>query len=143
MSAKESPVCENSQFLETLEPRLLLSGNPNLWPLNLPDDDVAALPPLQPTVVTAGGQRLQLSYFDNTLENQITVTYNPSTDTLVSNKPGWWIINYPLDEIQGLPNINDPCGMTDQQIKDTVAADLFGPGTTACASAELVHPDSR
>ena len=88
-----------------------------------------------PDVVTAGGQRLLLNYFDSTssptLGTPVTVTYDPKIDQLVSNKPGWWIINYPLDQIIGLPDINNPCGLTDQQIKDTVAADLFGAGQTA------------
>ncbi len=137
-------------LIEAMESRLLLSGNPNLWPLPLPDANVASDPPMQPSVVTAGGQRLLLTYFNNTIDTStsngvitaattsgplgspITVTYNPQTDQLVSNKPGWWIINFPLDQIQGLPNIlNNTCGMTDQQIQNTVAADLFGPGTTA------------
>ena len=141
---------QNQVRLEELEPRFLLSGNPDLWPLPLPTADVASDPAMQPSVVTAGGQRLLLTYFNNTVDTStnngiitaattsgplgspVTVTYDPQTDSLISNKPGWWIINFPLDQIQGLPNIlNNTCGMTDQQIKDTVAQDLFGAGKTA------------
>ncbi len=144
-AAQEFPV-----LIEALESRVLLSGNPNLWPIALPDANIAPDPVMQPTVVTAGGQRLLLTYFNDTVDTStnsgvitaattsgplgspVAVTYNPQTDQLVSNKPGWWIINFPLDQIQGLPNIlNNTCGMTDQQIKDTVAQDLFGAGETA------------
>ena len=132
-----APAEECPMRLEALEPRLLLSGDPNLWPLNLPDSNVADLPVMQPSVVTAGGQRLLLSYFNNngnTPGDDVTVTYDARTDQLISNKPGWWVINYPLDQIVGLPNINShPAGMTDAQIQDQVAADLFGRGTTASA----------
>jgi hypothetical protein len=96
---------------------------------------------MQPSVVTAGGQRLLLSYFNSggggTLGTPVTVTYDARTDQLVSNKPGWWIINYPLDQIIGLPNIdspasvNNPTGLSDAQIQNQVAADLFGLGKTA------------
>ena len=55
MNVTPSPARETSHFLESLEPRLLLTANPNLWPLNLPDPNVAPLPQMQASVVTAGG----------------------------------------------------------------------------------------
>ena len=48
------------------------------------------------TVVTAGGQRLLLEYTD------VEVEWDSGENRLKSNKPGWWLINYPLSEVKGL-----------------------------------------
>lgn len=59
--------------------------------LRLPED-----PPLPPTVITAGGQRLPLAATDATLR------WDADLGQIVCNRPGWWIINYPWDAITGL-----------------------------------------
>jgi len=104
--------------IEALEPRLFLDA----WPIPLPDLNFPEVPPLQPTVVTAGGQRLLLAYFNNndTPTDDVTVSYDAGADQLVTNRSGWWVINYPLDQIVGLP-----------ADADQVASILFGPGKTA------------
>ena len=110
---------------EPLECRQLLS----VTPLPLPTPNIAPLPALQPTVITAGGQRLLLNYFNNTYNAandpaaEVQVSFDTATDTLVSNKPGWWVENYPLTQINGLQ------GLTANQIAgllfgDTNAADV-------------------
>jgi hypothetical protein len=60
--------------------------------------------------VTAGGQRLLLGHAD------ATVRYDAARGALVSNRPGWWLINVPWNEIQGLADDD----------RDEVARRLFG-----------------
>ena len=76
----------------------------------LPADPITSnivIPPLPPTVITAGGQRLLLSYFnnDNNPTNDVKVSFDFTTDKLVCNHAGWWVENYPLNQIQGLENL--------------------------------------
>ncbi|NOZ19754.1 MAG: DUF1565 domain-containing protein [Planctomycetes bacterium] len=70
-------------------------------PLPLPALKVPESPVLAPAAITAGGRRLLLS------EADITVSYRPTEEikdarALVVNRPGWWVINYPLTRITGL-----------------------------------------
>ena len=69
--------------------------------LSLPEPKVPENPPVAPTVITAGGQRLLLSATD------VEVRYAPQgglagAQALVVNRPGWWVINFPLQRIGGL-----------------------------------------
>ena len=108
---------------EPLESRQLLTAAPLL----LPTPNFSPLPPLQPTVITAGGQRLLLNYFNNAYNAahnpsaEVQVSFDSTADQLVCNKPGWWVENFPLTQINGLQ------GETANQI----AALLFGAGETA------------
>ena len=90
---------------EPLEVRQLLDAAP----LQLPTTaNIATLPPLQPTVITAGGQRLLLNYFNNAYNAahnpaaEVQVSFDSTTDSLVCNKPGWYVENFPLTQINGL-----------------------------------------
>ncbi len=62
--------------------------------LPAPVPAIPALPPIPPTVVTAGGQRFLLA------DQPVVVRYDHGH--LTSNRPGWWLINYPITAIQGL-----------------------------------------
>ena len=62
--------------------------------LPLPTRGIPDMPPLVPTVITAGGQRLLLGHTD------VEVSYDGRQ--LVVNRPEWWVINYPLTRIRGL-----------------------------------------
>ncbi|MBM4049249.1 MAG: DUF1565 domain-containing protein, partial [Planctomycetes bacterium] len=62
--------------------------------LPLPTRGIPDMPPLMPTAITAGGQRLLLGYTD------VEVAYDGKE--LVVNRPDWWVINYPLTRIRGL-----------------------------------------
>ena len=64
--------------------------------LPLPKENIPELPPYPPLVVTASGHRFLLKATDAALR------FDTATGKLVSNKPGWWFINYPLPQIQGL-----------------------------------------
>ena len=86
--------------------------------LPLPDPVVPPSPKLPPTVVTAGGQRLLLEHTDARL------MFDAKTQTLTTNRPGWWLINYPLDRISGL-------GEADQ---GQIAIKLFGKPTDQIAN---------
>jgi len=66
--------------------------------INIPDE-----PPLQPTVITAGGQRLLLNY----LRDDIAVSYDEASAGIDINRKGWWIINYPLASIGGMEGRSD------------------------------------
>lgn len=81
--------------------------------LPLPERGVAAMPPLTPCVITAGGQRLLLS------QSSVRVVYQEGT--LRVSHPGWWVINYPLTQIQGLT----------QESADTISLRLFGKPAAA------------
>ena len=73
-------------------------------------------------MITAGGQRLLLNYFNNAYNAahnpaaEVQVTFDSSTDTLVCNKPGWYVENFPLTQINGLQGDS----------ADTVANLVFG-----------------
>ena len=98
--------------IEPLEQRQLLDAAP----LPLPTPNIPAMPKLQPTVITAGGQRLLLNYFNNASNAahnpaaEVQVTFDSNSDTLVCNKPGWYVENFPLAQIAGLQ------GMTGDQV---------------------------
>ena len=59
-------------------------------------------------MITAGGQRLLLNYFNNAYNAadnpsaEVQVSFDSTTDQLVCNKPGWWVENFPLTQINGL-----------------------------------------
>ena len=114
---------------EPLESRQLLDAAP----LPLPTANIPALPQLQPTVITAGGQRLLLNYFNNAYNAahnpaaEVQVSFDASTDTLVCNKPGWYVENFPLAQINGLQTL--PGYSADPA--DTVAKFIFGSNETA------------
>ena len=67
--------------------------------LPLPGWNIPELPRLCPTVVTAGGQRLLLA------DTGVRVAWNAQQNQPTCNRPGWWIINYPLSEITGLGDL--------------------------------------
>ena len=73
----------------------MLLGGKNV-PLPRPALQVAEMPALVPTVISAGGQRLLLS------DTDVEVCYDSASKSLVVNPPGWWVINYPFTRIQGL-----------------------------------------
>jgi hypothetical protein len=89
-----------------------LHGYPQEQSASLPRPglNVPELPPLVPTVITAGGQRRLLS------DTDVEVRYDAGRKSLVVNRPDWWIINYPLTRIKGL----------EHQSADEIARLLFG-----------------
>lgn len=64
--------------------------------LPLPAARVPVMPPLQPTVITAGGQRRLVN------DCPVRVHYEARRKELIVSPCGWWVINYPLDRIEGL-----------------------------------------
>ncbi len=56
-------------------------------------------PRLQPSVVTAAGRRLLLGY------TRVRVRWDAEKKRLTCDRPGWWLINYPLDRIEGLEGL--------------------------------------
>lgn len=78
--------------------------------LPLPLPSIPDNPPLPPKVVTAGGQKLLLEHTD------VTVRWNAERHVLETNRPGWWVINYPLERILGLEG----------QTPERIAQVLFG-----------------
>jgi len=88
--------------------------------LPLPALKVPDNPPLPPTVVTAGGRRLLLNH------TGVEVAYKPAGGTkgapaLVVNRPGWWVINFPLERIRGFEG----------KSADEIARILFGKPASA------------
>jgi len=68
--------------------------------LPLPGLKVPENPVIAPTVITARGQRLLLGHTD------VKIRYQPTNGltgarALVVNRPGWWVINFPLTRING------------------------------------------
>ncbi len=79
-------------------------------PLPLPGSDlVPGVEPLEPSVVTSGGQRRLLK------DVSVSVSYDLESG-LVVDPAGWWVVNYPLDRIEG----------TEGRTRDEVATTLFG-----------------
>ena len=72
--------------------------------LPLPAARIPALPRLRPAVVTAAGQRLLLA------DTDVAVSWDAANERLACDRPGWWVINYPLRKIRGME------GQTDDQI---------------------------
>ncbi len=68
--------------------------------LPLPKPNIPDNPRLQPSVVTAAGRRLLLGHTDAAL------SWDAEKNRLTSNKPGWWIINYPFGRIRGLEGMS-------------------------------------
>lgn len=64
--------------------------------LPLPEENIPENPPLQSSVILPDGKRFLLDYFDD-----IKVFYDKKEKRLKTNKPGWWIINFPVDRIEG------------------------------------------
>ena len=95
-------------LLVTLGFMLVEAGGAERLPL--PTRGVADLPPLVPTVITAGGQRLLLA------ETDVTLRWDAGRQQLVCNRPGWWVINYPLHKIGGLPPLSE----------EAIAQQVFG-----------------
>jgi len=65
-------------------------------PLPLPAAAIPREPPLVPAVVTAGGRRLLLGHAP-----EVRVRYDARTGRLAVSPAGWWVINFPLDRIEG------------------------------------------
>ncbi|NOY83085.1 MAG: hypothetical protein GXP31_18960 [Kiritimatiellaeota bacterium] len=76
--------------------------------LPLPDPLLPPLPALRPGVVTGSGRRLLLA------DTDVRMAWDPERRRLSCNKPGWWIVNYPLYRIRGL------AGLTPEQRFETV-----------------------
>ena len=89
---------------------ICLAAAASAAPLPLPEPRIPESPLYPSSVVTAGGQRLLLSYTD------VVVSYNARARRLETNHPGWWIINYPLGRIRGLEGKSE----------DAIAQLLFG-----------------
>lgn len=72
---------------------ILLVGQGGWWGGNAslprPAPQVAEMPALVPTVITAGGQRLLLS------DTDVAVRYDSLRKSLAVNRAEWWVINYP------------------------------------------------
>lgn len=66
-------------------------------------------------VVTPGGQRLLLGHTD------VTVRYDEEAKELRTSHPGWWVVNYPLEQIGG----------TEGGGRDEISQLLFGNPATA------------
>ncbi|MDP6360605.1 MAG: DUF1565 domain-containing protein, partial [Planctomycetota bacterium] len=81
--------------------------------LPLPTFKIPEPPAQPPLVVTSGGQRLLLGHTDAVV---IWEAGDGGQKTLKSNRPGWWLINYPLDRIKGL----------ERKTEDEIAGILFG-----------------
>lgn len=79
-------------------------------PLPLPAPAIPEPPPLPPTVITPGGQKLLLEHTEAELR------FDHDAGGLVASHPGWWLINFPLDRIGGLEDLDH----------DEVAQRLFG-----------------
>jgi hypothetical protein len=79
---------------------LLAGGTPaaaNDERLPLPAIDLPRHPALPASVVTAGGQRLLLADAP-----QVRVAYEPDTNRVTVHPAGWWVINYPIERIEGV-----------------------------------------
>jgi hypothetical protein len=63
---------------------------------SLPKVDIPDSPPIRPSVITAGGQRLLLNHVRDTLQ----LGFDGKTVSVAQR--GWWVINYPLQKIKGL-----------------------------------------
>jgi hypothetical protein len=82
-------------------------------PLPLPSSELLpGVEPIEPSVVTAGGQRRLLR------DVSVSVSYDLEAG-LVVEPAGWWVINYPLERIIG----------TDGRTADEVATTLLGRPT--------------
>ena len=64
--------------------------------LPLPEPKIPDNFPLPPYVVTSGGKKLPLGHV------KVQVRFDTKTQTLRSSHPGWWIVNHPLSQIDGL-----------------------------------------
>ncbi len=64
--------------------------------LPLPTPNIPENPPLQPSVILPDGRLFLINYFKD-----IEVRWDKKEKRLKTNKPGWWIINFPVDEIKG------------------------------------------
>jgi hypothetical protein len=80
-----------------LLPLLLVSSvSGRNQPLPLPQPQLPPPPPLMPAVVTSGGQLRLLN------DVQVRVVYDAAGNLLTVEPTGWWLINYPLEQIEGL-----------------------------------------
>jgi hypothetical protein len=64
--------------------------------LSLPAANIPENPPLQPSVILPDGRLFLIDYFKD-----IEVKWDKEEKKLKTNRPGWWIINFPLNEIKG------------------------------------------
>lgn len=72
-----------------------------LEPLPLPAQALPDEPAFAPAVVTAGDRRMLFSHTD------VSVRYDAARRQLVVSHPEWWVINYPLQAIEGLEGRSD------------------------------------
>ncbi len=79
-------------------------------PLPMPVPAIPDNPPLPPMVITEAGQKLLLEHTD------AAVRWNAERRVLETNRPGWWLINFPLDRVIGL----------EDQTPDRISTVLFG-----------------
>jgi hypothetical protein len=77
--------------------------------LPTPSLTLPSAPKIHPMVITAGGQRLLLNQTD------LVVSYDPQTRRLTSNRPGWWIVNFPLERVE---NFDGPVAALSQLLFD-------------------------
>jgi len=69
--------------------------------LPLPQPKIPAAPPLRPMVISPGGQRLLLE------ESEVTVRWDGGRKQLVVAPAETWVINYPLDRIDGFGPLDE------------------------------------
>ena len=69
--------------------------------LPLPSPNIPNAPPLRPMVITPGGQRLLLE------EARVAVRFDAGLGKLTVDPPGTWVINYPLDRIDGFGPLDE------------------------------------
>jgi hypothetical protein len=94
--------------------------------LPLPMLRVADMPPLSPTVITAGGQRRLLN------DVEVEIRFDASQQRLFVTRPGWWLINYPLRRIRGF----------EEKSEEDIARLLFGQSLPALRNWYVQTPGS-
>jgi len=70
--------------------------------LPLPDPNIPDNPPLQSSVILPDGRRFLLDYFDD-----VKVFWDKKEKKFKTNRPGWWIINYPFEKIEGFEELSE------------------------------------
>ncbi len=140
-SIRQNPRCSGKAFLWALAAAVeaVAAAPPSADTSRLPPPDrrLPALPPLRPGVVTGVGRRLLLSDVD------VRMRWDPETGRLSCDKPGWCIINFPLDRVQGLSGL-PPERRSEALLGQPTAAVrnwyFFQPGKPAPEPAPPVGP---
>ncbi len=78
--------------------------------LPMPVPAIPDNPPLPAMVITEAGQKLLLEHTD------LAVRWNAERRALETNRPGWWVVNFPLERVIGL----------EDQTPDRISTAIFG-----------------